>query len=72
MKATVVWTQEAMNQLAQAWLSAIDRAAVTSAADAIDARLKQDPASAGVPYDDNSQLHNCSPCGGPLSVSANG
>ena len=54
MKATVVWTKDAMNQLAQAWLNAVDRAAVTSAADAIDARLKQNPDSAGVPYDDNS------------------
>lgn len=56
MKATVVWTQEAMNQLAQVWLNAADRTAVTSAADRIDAHLKQSPDSTGVPYDDHTYL----------------
>ena len=55
MKAKV-GTQDAMNQLAQAWLNAADRAAVTSAADQIDVRLKQDPDSTGVPYDDYTFL----------------
>jgi hypothetical protein len=56
MKVTVVWTQDAMNQLAQAWLNAADRGAVASAADRIDERLKQNPDSTGVPYDDHTLL----------------
>jgi hypothetical protein len=56
MKATVVWTQDAMNQLANAWLNAADRASVTNAADRIDAHLKQDSDSSGVPYDDHTLL----------------
>jgi hypothetical protein len=61
MKATVVWTQDATNQLAQASLNAADRAAVTSAADQIDVRLKQDPDSTGVPYDDYTFLLSVRP-----------
>ncbi|MBI1900144.1 MAG: hypothetical protein HYS13_03380 [Planctomycetia bacterium] len=47
MRFTVVWDDEALNQLAVIWLDADDRAAVTSAQAAIDAELAMAPASKG-------------------------
>jgi plasmid stabilization system protein ParE len=42
MRYTVVWSPDAENDLAAIWLAAADRAAVTTAGDAIDAALKND------------------------------
>ena len=44
---TVVWTQRASDQLAQLWLDSDKREAVTSAADAIDRQLRDDPDDKG-------------------------
>ena len=44
---TVVWTQSAQDELAELWLMAQDRDAVTSAAHAIDQELTQDAPSKG-------------------------
>jgi hypothetical protein len=47
MKYTVVWKPAVLQQLARIWNSATDRAAVTAAADSIDAALIQDPLTKG-------------------------
>jgi hypothetical protein len=47
MKYTVLWTPPAEEQLAAIWLRAEDRRKVTSAAQAIDAMLREDPRERG-------------------------
>ncbi len=44
---TVVWLRSANDQLAQIWLDASDRSAVSSAADRIDQTLATDPMGKG-------------------------
>ncbi len=44
---TVIWSNEAHNQLAQIWLAAADRPAVNAAANAIDGQLANDTQSKG-------------------------
>jgi hypothetical protein len=43
MKYTVVWLKAAQDHLADTWVSAPDKAAVTAASNAIDAILEQNP-----------------------------
>lgn len=43
MSYLVAWKPSAADRLAEVWLSAPDRAAVTAAADALDAALRGDP-----------------------------
>lgn len=43
MRYTVVWRDEALDELATAWAHASDREAVTEAAGAVDVRLAEDP-----------------------------
>ncbi len=43
MKYTVVWKPTAINELADIWTNATDRADVTAASDTIDAILRTDP-----------------------------
>ena len=43
MNYAVTWKQSAADRLAEVWMSARDRAAVTSAADTLDAALRADP-----------------------------
>jgi len=47
MKFTVVWKSAAKRQLAEIWMGASNRAAVTAAADAIDAALRFWPQRCG-------------------------
>jgi plasmid stabilization system protein ParE len=47
MKFTVVWVPSAERDLADLWNKAPDRAAVTAAADTIDALLGRDPLAQG-------------------------
>jgi len=49
---TVVWHQEARDELAQLWIEAQDRNAVTLAARAIDRDLAADAPEKGVPAPD--------------------
>jgi hypothetical protein len=44
---TVVWTSSAQNLLAERWLAAVGRRAVTKAVATIDAALAHDPAEKG-------------------------
>jgi hypothetical protein len=46
---TVVWHISAEAKLAKLWNESFDRRAIASASNAIDARLKLDPASHGMP-----------------------
>ena len=45
---TVIWSQAAQDRLAQFWIAATDRAAVSAAANAIDRELAEDPGEKGV------------------------
>lgn len=47
MRYTVLWTSAAEQELAAIWLGAEDRDAVTSAADSIDAMLRDEPQTRG-------------------------
>jgi hypothetical protein len=50
MRYTVVWTPFALAQLADLWLRAADRTAVTAAQYQIDQALRVDPDQQGVPF----------------------
>lgn len=43
MRYTVAWTEKATSQLAEIWLKAIDRDAVTAASHQIDRALAEEP-----------------------------
>lgn len=45
--ATVSWSAKALDQLAAIWTTSGDRAAVNSAAENLDARLRSDPRTVG-------------------------
>ena len=47
MTFTVVWENEAQDKLAQPWLDAVDRNAVSKAANRLDQRLRLSPLSEG-------------------------
>jgi len=44
---TVVWRDEALNELAEIWVQATERIQITNAVDLLDADLSFDPASKG-------------------------
>ncbi len=46
---TVIWQIEARNDLAEIWLNAPDRSAVSEAANLIDIRLARSPHDDGIP-----------------------
>jgi len=52
---TVVWHDSAEAKLANIWNESLDRRAIASASNAIDARLKLDPASQGSPSHANTR-----------------
>lgn len=45
---TVIWVQSAEDELMEIWLAATGKAAVTSAADALDQKLSADASTLGV------------------------
>lgn len=47
MQVTVTWDTPAQDELARVWLGASDRAAVSNAANAIDASLRANPETKG-------------------------
>lgn len=49
MRYTVVWKKSVQDELADLWLSAPNRNAVTVATNVIDERLKNDAAMEGIP-----------------------
>jgi plasmid stabilization system protein ParE len=60
---TVVWKPRQKRHLAELWLSAPDRAAVTSAADEIDRRLRKSPLDEGESREGSFRLLLVSPLG---------
>ena len=50
---TVVWLHEARNELADCWLAASDRSAITGAANLVDRQLAVDPSNRGVYVSEN-------------------
>jgi hypothetical protein len=56
MKFTVVWTSPSQNDLADLWISAEDRAAITKAADMIDRLLRQAPFANSESRTSNSRI----------------
>ena len=49
-KFTVVWSDEAIDQLTQFWMQTTDRAKVTRTVDALEKALAYDPGSRGKDY----------------------
>ncbi len=47
MSYAVVWTNDALNQLAAVWMAAADRNAVTAASNRLDRELERDPFGIG-------------------------
>jgi hypothetical protein len=56
MNYTVVWSTVAQNDLAQLWVTAPDRAAVTAAANRIDQLLRRDPHAQGESRFESSRI----------------
>ena len=56
MNYTVVWMPTAEDRLAQAWIDAADRPAVTAAANEMDALLRRDPAAVGESRGEKTRL----------------
>ena len=57
MRFTVVWSASATDLLAELWMNATDRNAVTVAQHQIDQLLRVDPATRGVPFFGDRLLH---------------
>jgi hypothetical protein len=47
MNYTVLWSRSAQSELAELWISAVDRAALSAAADLMDAALASNPFDCG-------------------------
>lgn len=56
MTYTVVWTENAINELLQLWPESSSRALITRAADAIDPTLRIDPVLRGETYTASTRL----------------
>ena len=69
MKYTVVWTPTAERDLAQIWLLATDRKAISAASNRIDALLSRDAGSRGYPVFDTVRELIMPPLGVNFDVS---
>ena len=56
MSFTIVWRPIAETQLAEIWLAATDRAAVTAAANEIETALRSSPESVGESRDERTRV----------------
>jgi plasmid stabilization system protein ParE len=56
MRYTVAWRRAALNQLATIWMDALDRQAVTDAANALDALLRTDAHLVGESRSGNTRV----------------
>lgn len=63
MTYTVEWLREAEDELTTIWLNTKDRAAVTAAANVIDARLRTDPDDLGESRPEGRRILFCKPLG---------
>ena len=69
MNYTVVWLKAAQDHLADTWVAAPDKAAVTSAANLIDAILKHSPFAYSRPRSGGDRVIYVSPLGVAFTVS---
>ena len=70
MKYTVTWAPTAERALAEIWLRASDRTAVTEASNRIDQALKHDPETKGESRGRNDRILLESPLGVDFEVNA--
>jgi hypothetical protein len=70
MKWTVLWKKDAEDDLTNLWVNASDKAAVTAAANRIDAQLQADPLSTGEPRAEDDRVHFDPPLGVLFTVDA--
>jgi hypothetical protein len=63
MKWTVLWSDDARDDLATIWMSARDRNAVTSAADEVDFLLTNSPQTVGESREKSLRIHFSGPLG---------
>ena len=68
MTFTVVWVDSAAGELAEIWLSAVDRPLITAAARDIDQQLRAQPDAVGESRDGSRRIL----IAGPLAVSYEG
>lgn len=68
MNYTVVWGNDAEDEIARLWLDAQDRAALAAAVDAIDAVLGRDPFGVGESREGRRRILIVSPVGVIYSV----
>lgn len=67
---TVVWKPTATSELAEIWLNAADRAAVTAAAHQIDTSLRVDPFTQGESRSGNRRILFAPPLGVDFEIEA--
>ena len=61
IRYTVVWHDDALNQLAQIWMDASDRDSVTAATNAIDRQLADDASAKGTAVEGDLRLSSIPP-----------
>ena len=61
IRYTVLWQQEAEDELAKIWLDYPDRRRITRAADRIEAVLREDAGQKGLPMPSRAWVLTCSP-----------
>lgn len=66
---TVVWLQDAINELGKIWLAATDRNAITGASAEIDRVLETDAATKGKPLAEGLRVYDQPPLRAVFSVS---
>jgi hypothetical protein len=66
---TVVWSDEAVQELATAWLTALDRDSVTRAAADIETKLRTDPERNGLPLSEGLHKIVCPALAALFSIS---
>jgi hypothetical protein len=71
MKYTVLWTAEAEDELAELWIAAVDRAAVSFAANEIDVILRNDAPEQGESREGDERILLVPPLGVLFKVLAN-
>ena len=69
MKYTVTWKPEAHRRLTKLWTDALDRAAISAAANEIDKRLGSNPLDEGESRDSGRRILLVSPLGVYFTVS---
>jgi len=63
MRYTVIWLPDTLNELADVWLRAFDREAVSAASAEVDRLLGYDPVSQGESREDNTRVLLIKPLG---------